>query len=97
LQETADRIARSRLQELYRIRVIQGSAVQEALSSLEISPPSLLDNEVAFKAGRALGADYLLVGRIVEMPGSRIVFGKLLNRASEAVESVAQALLPPEQ
>jgi hypothetical protein len=97
LQETADRIARSRLQELYRIRVIQGSAVQEALSSLEISPPSLLDNEVAFRAGRALGADYLLVGRIVEMPGSRIVFGKLLNRASEAVESVAQALLPPER
>ena len=97
LQRSVDQIARSRLQKMPRIRLVEQAAVERELARLEIRPPSLLDNEVAFRAGAALGAEYLLVGRIVDMPASRVVFGKLLNRRSGAVESVAQTILAVEQ
>jgi hypothetical protein len=96
LQFTADRIARNRLSELRDFRFIGEPAVSQTLAQLEISPQSLLDNTIALKVGTALYADYLLVGRIVEMSRSIVVFGKLLDRASGAVRSVAQALLPKE-
>jgi hypothetical protein len=96
LQFTADRIARTRLAELRDFRFIGEPAVSQALSQLEVSPQSLLDNTIALKAGAALDADYLLVGRIVEMSSSIVVFGKLLDRRSGAVRSVAQALLAKE-
>jgi hypothetical protein len=96
LQITADRIAHTRLAELRDFRFIGEPAVSQALSKLEVSPQSLLDNTIALKVGTALNADYLLVGRIVEMSSSIVVFGKLLDRRSGAVRSVAQALLAKE-
>ena len=96
LQFTADRIARTRLSELRDFRFIGEPAVSQALAQLEVSPQSLLDNTIALKVGTALNADYLLVGRIVEMSSSIVVFGKLLDRRSGAVRSVAQALLAKE-
>jgi hypothetical protein len=97
LQRTAEHLARSRLQELPRLRLVSDAAVEQVLARLEISRQSLLDNDIAFKAGAALNSDYLLVGRIMEMPTSIVVFGKLLNRRSGAVESVAQTILAQEE
>lgn len=94
LQHTADRIAHSRLAKFPNFLIIGEQTVDEALAQLEISRRSLLDNTIALKVGALLSADFLLIGRIVEMPNSVVVFGKLLNCGSGAVESVAQIILP---
>lgn len=96
LQRIAEQLTRSRLQELPRLRVVSDAAVKQVLAEMEISSQSLLDNDIAFRVGTKLDSDYLLVGRIIEMPTSTVVFGKLLNRRSGAVESVAQTILPRE-
>jgi len=94
LQYTADRIARTRLAKLEKFNIIDEPAIARALAQLEVLPQSLLDNTVALKAGGLLKADFLLIGRIVEMPNSTVVFGKLLDQRSGAVQSVAQIILP---
>jgi hypothetical protein len=96
LQQAADRIVLARLAELADFRIIGEGAIEQALARLELSRSSLLDNTLAFRAGELLGADYLLVGRIVQMSSSVVVFGKLLDRRSGAVASVAQAILARE-
>jgi Mg-chelatase subunit ChlD len=96
LQNTVDRITRARLAKLAGFGIIGEPAIEEALAELEVSPRELLDNTVALKAGIGLKADVVLVGRIVEMPASTVVFGKLLDCASGAVLSVAQVILAAE-
>jgi len=94
LQYTADRIVRTQLAKLGKFNIIGEPTVARALAQLEVLPQSLLDNTVALKAGALLKADFLLIGRIVEMPNSTVVFGKLLDQHSGAVQSVAQIILP---
>lgn len=96
LQRRAEGIARSRLAELPGFDIMAGRDIEETLARLEIPRQNLLDNEVALKVGDALDADYLLVGRIVEMSASVVVFGKLLDSRSGAVISVAQTILDRE-
>jgi len=96
LQRRADSITRLRLAGLAGFHFIGESDIEEALERLEVKRQSLLDNELALKVGNALDADYLLVGRILEMPASVVVFGKLLDSHSGAVVSVAQTILDRE-
>ena len=93
LQYMADRIARDRLAGIRDFRLVGEPALAEVLARLDVSRQSLLDNTVALRVGTALNTDFVLIGRIVEMPNSTVVFGKLLNSSSGAVESVAQTIL----
>jgi uncharacterized protein YegL len=96
LQRQVEGLARTRLRELSNLQVLPEAAVERELEEMELSREDLLDNDVALKVARRLESDYLLVGRIMEMSASVVVFGKLLNRSSGSVESVAQTIVPKE-
>jgi hypothetical protein len=93
IQRLAEGMARKRLRELDDLLMVSEIELQQVLADMDISRQNLLDNDLAFKVGTRLNSDYLLVGRIMEMPTSVVVFGKLLNRRSGSVESVAQTII----
>jgi Mg-chelatase subunit ChlD len=96
VRAAADSLALSSLRGLRGFELIREGAIDEALSSFEVSLPDLMDNDVAFEIGSSLRADYLVTGSVMALPSTVVVFGKILNTGTGAVESVAQVILPRE-
>lgn len=49
-----------------------------------------MDNALAIKAGPMLHVRHVLAGRILSMPASTVIYGKLLDCGAGTVESVAR-------
>jgi len=94
IKGVVDDLARSSLGDLSGLRLIRQASLDRAVRDLELTYADLIDNDAALRSGREVDADYVVSGTILDMPGSTIVFGKVLDAASGNVASVAQVVLP---
>jgi len=81
------------LVQVRTIRLVQTDVVALAVRGQGWSASDLADKLNALEVGRALGANYILTGTVMEMTGSYVVFSRLLNVGTGEVESAAQVIV----
>jgi TolB-like protein len=64
------------------------------LDEQKLALNDLMDTSNAIEIGKLLTANYILTGSVVEMPGSVMIFGRVINVETAEVESVAQVIVP---
>ena len=82
------------LAALTHLKVVEAEKLERVMQEQELSRSDLIDTGKAIAVGRLLAATYVLTGTIVEMPGSVVVFARIVNVESGEIESAAQVILP---
>ena len=80
--------------KLDKIRVIEQERLDMVLEVQKLALSDLMDTSNAIEIGKLLTANYILTGSVVEMPGSVLIFGRIINVETAVVESVAQVIIP---
>jgi TolB-like protein len=76
------------------LTVVERSEIDKVMDEQKLSLSSLIDTDKAIAVGNLLSANYILTGSLIEMSGSVVVFGRIINTESAEIESVAQVILP---
>ncbi len=92
LSELSDRVSLE-ITQVRTVRLVRPGAMAAALGSRGFTPADLGDKLNALEVGRALGADYILTGAVMEMTATYVIFSRLLNVRSGEVESAAQVIV----
>jgi TolB-like protein len=87
-------MTRQALARIPSLSVIPYGSLESHLREKDLTRLDLTDTSVALKTAERLKVDYILTGSIIEMPSSVVLFARILNRKTEAVDSVAQLILP---
>jgi Mg-chelatase subunit ChlD len=85
------------LVELSRVQgltPVERRRLDAVLREQEIALSDLADTEKAIAVGKVLAARYILTGSIIEMPGSLVIFARIVNVETSEVESAAQVIVP---
>jgi len=64
------------------------------LAEQQLSLSDLMETTEAIKVGRVLSADYILTGTVILMSSSVVIFGRIIDTETTAVESAAQVIVP---
>ena len=80
--------------KLDKIRVIEQERLDMVLEVQKLALSDLMDTSNAIEIGKLLTANYILTGSVVEMLGSVLIFGRIINVETAEVESVAQVIIP---
>ncbi len=94
LKRLIDDMTASELKSMRRFRMIRSELLENELEKQQRAPRDSMDTKAALQIAARLEADYILTGSIIEMPQSVILFGRILSVQTQAVESVAQLILP---
>lgn len=89
-----DKTAESYLFKLPQYRVLERKRIDEILKEQELSLSALMDTDKAIEAGKLLSANYVLTGSVVEMSKSVVIFCRVINVETAAIESVGQVIVP---
>ena len=54
----------------------------------------MAETNKAIRVGELLSANYILTGTIIEMSKSVVIFGRVINVETSAIESVGQIIVP---
>ena len=79
---------------LPRFTVLERENMDAVLEEQELALSDLMDTAKAVRVGQLLSANYLLTGTIVEMSKSVVIFGRIINVETTAIESVGQVIVP---
>ncbi len=90
LEETAG----SALFELSDFTVLERRRIDSVLKEQELSVTDLMDTNRAIDVGRLLSAHYILTGSVIEMSRSVVIFCRVINTETAAIESVSQVFVP---
>jgi len=90
---TIDRMVRSRFSEMVDFDLISMDNLRRTLKKAHATAGDLIDTSMVLKIGKALSADYFLTGLIIPTGESVIVFGRIINMDTEAIEASAQIVL----
>ena len=80
--------------KLDTLTVIERAKLDMILDEQKLALNDLMDTSNAIEIGKLLTANYILTGSVVEMPGSVMIFGRVINVETAEVESVAQVIVP---
>ncbi|MCK5569950.1 MAG: hypothetical protein KAJ15_09550, partial [Spirochaetes bacterium] len=80
--------------KLDTLTVIERDKLDMILDEQKLAINDLMDTSNAIEIGKLLTANYILTGSVVEMPGSVMIFGRVINVETAEVESVAQVIVP---
>ncbi len=94
LKHLVDDMAIAALKKMPSLQLMQSEEFESFLKEKKLLFDDLKDTDVAVKIATELKADYMITGLIIEMPESVILFARILNGKTGAVESVAQLVLP---
>ena len=75
-------------------RLTEHDRFESFLDKSGVSTTDLLDTGTLLQAAEETGADYVISGAIMEMGGSVMLLGRVIEVGLEAVLSVAQTILP---
>jgi len=89
-----DDMTRQALARIQSLSVIPHGSLIAYLQAKDLTRLDLTDTSIALKTAANLKVDYILTGSVIEMPSSVVLFARVLNSKTEAVESVAQLILP---
>lgn len=76
------------------LRVVERSKLDAVLKEQELALSDLMDASKAITIGRILTASHVLTGSVIEMPGSVVVFGRILDVETAEVLCASQVLIP---
>ena len=64
------------------------------LAEQKLALSDLIDTTNAIKVGHILTVSHMLTGTVLTMPGSVVIFGRVINVETAEVESAAQVIVP---
>ena len=79
---------------LGNMKVIEREKMDTILSEQKLALSDLMDTSNAVEIGKLLTANHILTGSVIEMPGSVVIFGRIINVETAEIESVAQVIVP---
>ncbi len=89
-----DRAAEKTLFDLPGFQILERENIESMLKEQELALSDLMETTEAIRVGQFLSAQYILTGTIVEMQKSIVIFGRVINVESAAIESVSQVIVP---
>ncbi len=75
------------------LTLVERSRLDEILREQQLAASDLMDTNKAVSVGKVLAARYILTGSVIEMPGSVVIFGRVVNVETAEVESAAQVIV----
>ena len=82
------------LARLKTLKPVERRQLDAVLREQELSLSDLADTGKAIDVGRVLAARYILTGSVIEMPGSLVIFARIVNVETSEVESASQVIVP---
>ena len=76
------------------LQVIERDKLDMVLEEQKLALSDLIDTANAIKVGNLLTVSHILTGTVLEMPGSVVIFGRIINVETAEVESAAQVIVP---
>lgn len=76
------------------LTLVEREKLDLVLEEQALALSDLVDTSKAITIGRLLTADYIVTGSVIEMSGSLVIFGRIVNIESGEIESVAQVIVP---
>jgi hypothetical protein len=89
-----DRMARKRISETKGFELIAADVLQQTLTKEQVTSANLIDTSLVLRIGQALSADYFFTGLIISTGEAAIVFDRIVNVATAAIEVSSQIVLP---
>ena len=74
--------------------MVERQRIDAVLQEQEMALSELMETTEAIKVGRFLSADYILTGTVIPMNSSVIIFSRIIDTRTTAVESAAQVVVP---
>ncbi|MCK4803922.1 MAG: VWA domain-containing protein [Spirochaetes bacterium] len=97
LVDLINKTAESVLVELNQFNILERELIDEILEEQELSLADLIETDRAIEVGELLSVDYILTGTIIEMRGSLVIFSRVINVETAAIESVGQVIVPRDE
>jgi Ca-activated chloride channel family protein len=76
------------------LQVVEREKMEMILAEQKLALSDLIDTTNAIRVGHLLTASHILTGTVLEMPGSVVIFGRIINVETAEVESAAQVIVP---
>ncbi len=76
------------------LKVIERDNFNKILEEQKLALSDLMDTENAIEIGKLLTANHILTGSVIEMPGSVVIFGRIIDVETAEILSVAQVIVP---
>jgi TolB-like protein len=85
--------ALSELSKIPSISIIEKKKTADALGAYGLDSLDLVDTGNAISIGKHLQVDYILTGVVINMSRSMVIFSRIIDAASEKIESTAQVIV----
>jgi len=82
------------ISKLDALQVLERDKLDMILEEQKLALSDLMDTSNAIEIGKLLTANHILTGSVIEMPGSVVIFGRIINVETAEIESVAQVIVP---
>ena len=89
-----DEMALSEISKIKSFRLVERQKIEAVLREQELALSDLMDASQAIQIGMLLAANYIVTGTVIEMAGTVVIFGRIINVETGEVESVAQVIVP---
>jgi Ca-activated chloride channel family protein len=76
------------------LQVVEREKFDMVLKEQKLALSDLVDTTNAIQVGQILTVSHILTGTVLEMPGSVMIFGRIINVETGEVESAAQVIIP---
>jgi len=76
------------------LQVVERDKMEMVLEEQKLALSDLIDTTNAIKVGHLLTVSHMLTGTVLAMPGSVVIFGRIINVETAEVESAAQVIVP---
>jgi Ca-activated chloride channel family protein len=93
LAELINGMAEVEFSGLENMELLEKSVLESALEEKMLSFNDLTDAAEAVSVGAGASVDYIVTGSVVEMGGSVVIFGRIINIETEQIESAAQVIV----
>lgn len=94
LIELLNEMAVTEIGRIDTLTLVERKRLNDVLEEQRMSLSGLTDTSAAIEIGKLLSANYLVTGSVIEMAGSVVIFGRIINVESGEIESVAQIIVP---
>jgi Ca-activated chloride channel family protein len=76
------------------LQVVERNKLEMVLEEQKLALSDLIDTTNAIRVGNILTVSHMLTGTVLTMPGSVVIFGRIINVETAEVESAAQVIVP---
>jgi len=97
LTQLLNQLAASSILEHGKCDLVERDRLDAVLAEQDMALSDLANAGAAVRVGELLAARYILVGKVIEMADTGIIFGRIINTETAEIESVAQVVVPKDR